>query len=311
MKSVCLLFSCLSCLLSAFEVDFVSSFNIEELPNGLLPIRQAFTVNRICPTDYFIERSPYNPDLIKIIVFDPFLNRDVIPKLPKEKLVLFVWEPEKYPPSLYESYSRVYTWDDTLIDNIKFFRFNYPYLMPFQESTLSFDEKKLCAMIAGNWTKQRLHIVSFFESYHPHKLDCYGRYPPGLTDICMWQGAIAGSHSSNEKITTLQNYRFCFCFENTIGLQGYITEKIFSCFAAGCIPIYWGADNIEKYIPKTCFIDYRDFKSLEELYRFLSTLPQEKHERYQREIQRYLKSEQAELFSPHFFDSLICDAIVN
>ena len=48
----------------------------------------------------------------------------------------------------------------------------------------------------------------------------------------------------------MQHYRFYICYENTEGVEDYITEKIFDCFAAGFVPIYWGASNIEKYIPK-------------------------------------------------------------
>lgn len=123
------------------------------------------------------------------------------------------------------------------------------------------------------------------------------------------EGAIPGLHSGNEKISILQKYRFCICFENTIGLQGYITEKIFSCFAAGCIPIYWGADNIENYIPKACFIDYRDFDSYAELYEFLSTMSLERYQKYCEATRDYLCSEQAEIFSPSSFDALIYQAV--
>ena len=296
---------------NAFEVDIVSSFNIEELPSKLETVRQTFQVNRVCPSDYFVRKAPYDPNLVKIIVFDPFLNRDVIPKLPKEKLILFLWEPENHPLAFYQSYSKVYTWDDRLVDNVKFFRFNYPYLMPFQKSPFPFEERKLCTTVVGNWTAWRLNILNFFEAYHPEDLECYGRCPPGLKILSMWKGAIKGLHSGKEKIATLQKYRFCICFENTIGLSGYITEKIFSCFAAGCIPIYWGADNIEQYIPKSCFIDYRDFASHEALYRFISTLSQERYEGYIQEIKKYLQSEQAEQFSPAYFDALLYEAITH
>ena len=40
---------------------------------------------------------------------------------------------------------------------------------------------------------------------------------------------------------------------------GYMTEKIWDSFKAKTVPVYWGASNIEEYVPKNCFIDYRDF----------------------------------------------------
>ena len=38
-------------------------------------------------------------------------------------------------------------------------------------------------------------------------------------------------------------------------VNGYVTEKIFDAFKAGCVPVYWGAENITKYVPAECFID--------------------------------------------------------
>lgn len=109
------------------EVDIISSFNIEELPSKLLNIKQDFYINRTCPVDYLTKPAD-NSSLRKIIVFDPIFGGgvNIIPTLPKEKLVLFVWEPNALPPGLYDPYSRVYTWDDNIFDNKKFYRFNYP-----------------------------------------------------------------------------------------------------------------------------------------------------------------------------------------
>jgi hypothetical protein len=58
----------------------------------------------------------------------------------------------------------------------------------------------------------------------------------------------------------LEKYKFSICYENARDTPGYITEKIFDCFFAGCVPIYWGANNITDHIPKECFIDKRDFE---------------------------------------------------
>lgn len=292
------------------EVDIVSSFNIDELPAKLANIKNEFTVNKTVPTDYFT-RSARNQSLKRILVFDPTFGggTTIFPSLPKEKLVLFVWEPGILPSDLYDAYSRVYTWNDELVDNMKFFRFNYPYLMSYRDNALPFQKKHLCAIVVGNWTEQRLNVLRFFESNHPEELECYGRCPPGLKNMSMYKGHIPGQHSGEEKISILQQYRFCVCFENTIGTLGYITEKIFSCFAAGCIPIYWGPNNIENYIPKSCFIDYRDFKTNEELYHYIYEMSKETHEKYIEEIKKYLSSEQAQQFSPNFFDDLIYDAV--
>ena len=242
-------FFCLVCLfvcssISALDVEILSDFGIEGLPAKLLDVKKDFNVNETNTTEYFLTKSPFRPELAKIIVFNPFFSREAIAKLPKEKLVLFVWEPVILDSELYSYYSRVYTWDDSLVDNVKFFRFNNPYLMPMRKSSCLFKDKKLCAMVVGNWTKKRQKLLKFFEASHPLELDCYGKYPTKLKDPSLYKGHIPGDHSGKEKISILSHYRFCLCFENTTSEQGYITEKIFSCFAAGCVPIYWGATNV-------------------------------------------------------------------
>ena len=161
------------------EVDFVSSFNIEELPTKLLNIKQQFQINRTCPVDYLV-KSADDSILKKIIVFDPIFGggANIMPTLPKEKLILFVWEPGILPFDVYDAYSRIYTWDDTLVDNVKFFRFNYPYLMAYKENPLPIAERKLCTMVVGNWTSQRLKVLKFFEANHPEELRLLWKMPP-------------------------------------------------------------------------------------------------------------------------------------
>ena len=49
---------------------------------------------------------------------------------------------------------------------------------------------------------------------------------------------------NNNKIEYLKDFKFNLCPENTIS-DGYITEKLFDAFKAGCIPIYNGDEKIE------------------------------------------------------------------
>lgn len=47
---------------------------------------------------------------------------------------------------------------------------------------------------------------------------------------------------NNNKIQYLRNFKFNICPENS-NSKGYVTEKIFDSFLAGCIPIYWGSEG--------------------------------------------------------------------
>ncbi len=251
--------------------------------------------------------SPYPPTPYKVIVWNHVLGGgSPIFKLPKEKLIFFLWEPWGLSSGYYALYSKIFTWDDSLVDNKKYFKFYYPFLMPMISDLPLFEDKEFCTMVASNMTKERIQIINFFETKPAGEFVFYGVKPYHSK---MYRGSIPGDPASIEKISTLKKYRFCICFENTTYLQGYITEKIFACFAAGCVPIYWGATNVEKYIPKSCYIDYRDFSTLEDLYQYLKGMDKETHAQYIQNILAFLESENAKLFSPAYFEQVIYEAI--
>ena len=79
-----------------------------------------------------------------------------------------------------------------------------------------------------------------------------------------YKGSV-GSPLHHSHITQLQKtaeYKFCFCPESTyhpIWSSGFVTERMFNCFKAKTILIYIGCYDIEKYVPKELFVDFRDF----------------------------------------------------
>lgn len=229
---------------------------------------------------------------------------------PQRKMVLILFEPPSVLPQNYDKkyhkyFSKIYTFDDDLVDNKKYFKFHYPELRAMREDPKPFEEKKLCTLIAGDKSSshpnelysKRREVIRFFENKAPQDFDLYGQ---------MWSPSEFSSYlGSIPNKECLLGYKFCFAYENMTNINGYITEKIFDCFHFGCVPIYLGADNICDYIPKNCFIDRRDFTSLDELYKYLKTMSQKEYETYIRNIQVYLQSEQAKPFSrEHFYETL-------
>lgn len=223
-------------------------------------------------------------------------------RLDSEKLVLFLWEPpsvepKSYAPEMLARFSKVFTWDDDLVDNVKFFKFHYPVLRERIREIPPFQEKKFCTLIASRLSskypkqlyKEREKTIRFFED-KPGEFDLYGKNWE-KRKFKSWRGIIP------DKLAVLKNYKFCICYENTQGHKGYITEKIFDCFAAGSVPVYWGASNVEEYIPAEAFIDRRRFKDNEELYAFLKAVTPEQYERYLDAAAAYLRSEKAQLFT--------------
>jgi alpha(1,3/1,4) fucosyltransferase len=238
-----------------------------------------------------------------------------IKNYPREKIIAFLWEPptvcpDNYTDNFYDLFSKLYTWDDGLVDGINRFHFYYPVFRPMVDNQEPFDARKLCVLMNANKDSghphslysERRNVIYFFEHNHSDDFDLYG---PG------WQSFGLKNYKGivESKLDYIKRYRFCFAYENMQQVKGYITEKIFDAFAAGCVPIYWGAENITDYIPKGCFIDRRDFHGNEELYQFLKNMKEEKYRGYIRNIKCFLESPQALIFSTEYHVDIVLEAI--
>ena len=102
------------------------------------------------------------------------------------------------------------------------------------------------------------------------------------------------------KINTIKKYKFIFCLEN-ISYDGYVTEKIIDCLVASVIPIYLGAPNITDFVPKDCFINLREFKTIEELEKYLDSISEEDAMKIISNGQSFLSSQNGRKFSNEYF----------
>lgn len=287
--------------------SFVGAKNVDIITNWpLSDMEIEIPENNIQVFNSSDNNYQFSYDSDKVIVMNPCVDIGLLHAIPKEKLVLFTWEPDGASSYYCEAFDRVYTFNDDLVDGKKYFKYHYPSLHPMISDLVSFEQRKLCTMIVANWRPERVKLVRFFERKALDDFEFYGQrsFQPGHR---LYRGKIPGCvHFGSEKISTLQKYRFAICFENS-QINGYITEKIFGCFTAGCIPIYLGAPNIEDYIPKNCFIDYRNFKSDDEMYQFIKHMSKEQYLQYLDNIRSFLNSEKAQVFSLNIFYKVISD----
>ncbi len=105
---------------------------------------------------------------------------------------------------------------------------------------------------------------------------------------------------AESKLETLGRYTFAICFENMI-LKGWITEKIFDCLFAGTVPIYWGAPDIDSWVPPECFIDMRRFHNYDQLRDFLRRLRPSDVIHYREAGREYLESKRFDPFRSRNF----------
>ncbi len=213
--------------------------------------------------------------------------------------------PDHYRKRVWQRFDAVYTWNPTLTHPA--FRVirrpfcGHPHPVAWNEEKPSehqpaWEDRRhaLCminnnkrSLIEGELYSERVRVARWFHDDGQIPCDVFGKIPFGIPN---YRGSISGS-----KLTTLREYRFALCFEN-LYLQpwsaGYVSEKLFDCLAAETLPIYWGATDIDQYLPMDCIIDYRKFKSLEALREYLMNMPESEWNRKRDAIRSFWKTEQ-------------------
>jgi hypothetical protein len=257
---------------------------------------------------------------------------------------LFLWETSHVNPKndsleIRKRYRRIFSWDDSLVEAYNYVKFYLPIVNDTAQFTVGWSGRdRLCCAIAGNKSvnkkdlrelySKRVETFRWFERHAPNDFDLYGNgwdgpsSLPGLLGKLIskvltplyrctrmrsfpsYRGVVA------RKRDTLAQYRFSICYENMSGLPGYITEKIFDCFFAGTVPVYWGASNISDYIPQKCFVDRRKFSNHQSLHHFLSSMSESNYIAYQNEIKIFLASQSATKFHAEVFASNIVDTVL-
>jgi hypothetical protein len=186
-------------------------------------------------------------------------------------------------------------------------------------SSLINANKRFPKLIPDDLYEERLKTIRWYETHYPEDFRLYGlgweKPSPAFTRsekirrrIVRLRSQIYGFkpfpsfHGSIEdKASVYSVSKFAFCYENTKNLDNYITEKIFDAMLAGCVPIYWGANNVGDYIPNECFIDRGLFRDNKELHTFLKSIDAQNYIRYQHAIQQFLQSSGAEIFKAEYY----------
>ncbi|MCL2310986.1 MAG: glycosyltransferase family 10 [Firmicutes bacterium] len=284
-----------------------------------------------------------------IILQADLISEEITSDIYNDKSFLIIWENEVIVPrnfimDYHKRYKAVFTWHEDLVDNSFYYKINYGQYIPSEVDFLPPHEKtKLCVLINAKkfschkdeLYSERIRLLDWFEKHHFGELDLYGvgwgesksllerlldlklnfkRTPLYFTkhgkyllrnEYKSYQGPCPYEY----KITTMRQYKFAICFENA-SYPGYITEKIFDCFFAGCVPIYLGAPNILEYIPKNTFIDFRNFTSYKDLYSFITNMSDKEYSNILQNIHNYLMSEEIKYFSAFKIYENVVDVIM-
>lgn len=221
-------------------------------------------------------------------------------------------------------YRKIFGWDLKLKKFPNFVYLKYPHFWADCEKNLKRDLRysMICTnknILIGNkkfslYTKRQKVINYCEENYN---LDFY-LYGGGWNDRDIKKGIVErmlqiiskkGLISLNRK-NKLKNYKgiaknkvrilkrskFNFCFENISEYKGYVSEKIWDSISNGAIPIYWPSWNIpDNYLPKKFYIDASKFKSMQELFQYLESIPEEKIISWSNQLIDFAKNKKDEI----------------
>jgi len=223
----------------------------------------------------------------------------------RANMLAIVREPPEIAPIYYDKdiqrcFGGFYLPENTLPDNKNSFYLGFP-ISPVDSDWIPFEAKKLLVSItSGKFTSfkgslygERIKAIKYFQASFPEQFDMFGQgwerdtLFPGVSPHKLFpcnKGTVSSKHEAMRK------YKFSLCYENSSNVYGYVTEKIFDSMRCGCVPIYLGAPDIEKYVPKICFIDRREFGSDQEVEQFILGTSKEKYASYLYAIKEFLNS---------------------
>lgn len=235
-----------------------------------------------------------------------------------DNMVLFLSEPPSVMPRnwdqrVHKMFPTVFTWHDDYVDHRRYHKYHYPLPGTFPEvPDVTFDDRKLLVAIYGykesthprELYSARKRTIGYFSQSYPGEFSLYGKgWMIDWTDdsiSSVYRGPV------EHKWDVYPYYRFGLCYENIYGEPGYVTEKIFDCMRAGCVPVYWGAPNIDSYVDQDAFIDRRRFSSDADLAGYLSSMSELEYRRHRLAAEDYLQSEKFTEFLPQAFaDNII------
>lgn len=229
-----------------------------------------------------------------------------------DRIAVALYEPPIVEEFAYDrknhcDFTVIFTWSKDLLElGGRYKEFVFPQLdtLPPQPSPHFQDRKLICNFSANKVSTHpdelytaRIETIKFLEQHCIDDFDHYGARWTG--EYKSWRGKV------ENKLATMSNYRFNLCYENAQNLRGYLTEKIFDAFHAGCVPIYLGAPDIEDMIPIDTFIDRRRFSSDGELLEFLRSVDESQWRTFIEAARQYLLSDAHQKYTANGMFSLL------
>lgn len=305
----------------------------QDANSGLKKLKELFDKNKIILKTEDLYKKDENIDIEFHIngSFEKKTNAKIMYCILPE---IYLVDKKCSPKLLDKKYDKIFTNIEDDIDNVKFIELQTP--QGFNKTPIIKTHRpKLACIVASNknlnrYSKNsgyvmRVKLINWVNKNKKH-LDVYGPdwnlffssnyyinrllkfFQKRLNFSFNRRGIFKGV--CQDKCETMKQYKFAFCFENVYDINGYFTGGLFDSLFNGCIPIYLGPKNVNKYIPENCFIDFRKFSDFESLYNYLENISVSDYFNYIDNINIFLKSEKFKIFTPDQFANRILNQVM-
>ncbi|MCH9617410.1 MAG: hypothetical protein SP4CHLAM5_06990 [Chlamydiia bacterium] len=236
----------------------------------------------------------------------------------KKKAIYVMVEPLMIQPQLatikdYEQYRDIFVWKHELANNKNIHKSFYSTFKGIHPEFIPFKERKLVCLInayltwclhwKGELYSERRVIAEFYDKHHPQSLTFHGGRGWDDLNIKIHRG------HCNDKGLVQRNHKFCYCYENNVCDDYYITEKILDCFQSRCVPIYKGCTKITDFIPQETFIDANQFNSVSEIHDFINNMDEETWLGYIHAIEKFAASDASKFFKKEYLNNAVIQVI--
>lgn len=187
-------------------------------------------------------------------------------------------------------------------------------------------------IIANSNYSKRDEFIKWYIDNEPNDFDLYGRkwdrryfYGDGFTQKLLNYhkldnlSIMKSSHYASvyrgqlgSKYGELSKYKYQFCFENSIGYEGFITEKIIDSLMCRNVPVYYPSTktSLRNIIPDDIYINICDFNSFEELNFYLNNINKNEYINFINRIDNFIDNLPEILHEQHWAN-LVVDHVMS
>jgi len=133
--------------------------------------------------------------------------------------------------------------------------------------------------------------------------ELYSSYGRGWDERC-FKGFLP---EWNDKYRVFGEHKFTFAPENS-RFNGYVTDKVFNAMCCGSVPIYLGAPDVKKYLPRYTYINAESYTP-KELIENLKTMPFSTYNKHRVAMKKFVTSEQSNMYSSYCFAEKIAKIV--